>query len=225
MRKTIGPSLGVVLLVGTTGIADADCIVADPTNTPLNVRSSPSSGAAILGALNNGTSVSIKGRRGDWVRIVPEDGKLGWVYRKYLDCSEAATADGLYGQYMRVYDRAHLAAHPDQLITLVDLSIVRSSSGHYKHEFTLYVRLRGRDKTLKTEGSCEKDGRGLRCMVECDGGGIHIEPRGYHVMMYLERIRMVTCDQDIDSVIDSGEEVRGGKDDRTFHLYRVPKGN
>jgi hypothetical protein len=62
-------------------------------------------------------------------------------------------------------------------------------------------------------------------MGECDGGGIHIEPRGYHVMMYLERIRMVTCDQDIDSVIDSGEEVRGGKDDRTFHLYRVPKGN
>jgi Bacterial SH3 domain len=216
--------LGAVLLVGTTGIANADCIVADPSGTPLNVRNGPSSGATILGALHNGTSVSVKDRRGDWVRIVPQDGKSGWVYRKYLDCSEAAADADLYGQYMRVYDRAHLAAHPDQVVTLVDLSIVRSS-GHYRHNFTLHVRLRGRDETLKTEGYCEKDGRGLRCMVECDGGGIRIEPRGYHVMMYLERIRMVTCSQDIDSVIDSGEEVRGGKDDRTFRLYPVPKGN
>jgi SH3-like domain-containing protein len=220
------PLLAAAAVTLVAGSASAKpCIVADPTDTPLNFRKDPSSSATILGALNNGTSVSIKDRRGDWVRIVPQEGKSGWVYRKYLDCPHAsAAAEDLYGQYMRVYDQAHLAAHPDQLVTHVDLSIVRSS-GYYKHNFTLHMRLRDRNELLKTEGYCKKDGRGLRCLVECDGGGIRIEPRGDNVMMHLERIRMVTCDQDIDSVIDGGEEVRGGKDDRAFHLYRVPKGN
>jgi hypothetical protein len=38
--------------------------------------------------------------------------------------------------------------------------------------------------------------------------------------MYLERIRMATCDKD---PIDGGEELSGGKDDRVFRLNRVNK--
>jgi Bacterial SH3 domain len=80
-----------VVLIAMTGIARAEgCIVADPTGTPLNVRKDPSSSAAILGALNNGTSVSTGATRGEWVRIVPQEGKTGWVYRKYLDCPQSS---------------------------------------------------------------------------------------------------------------------------------------
>jgi uncharacterized protein YraI len=65
------------------------CHVDDPTGTPLNVRSTPPNGP-ILGALNNGTMVTVKdtilAKGQKWVRIVPEIGKAGWVFRNYLDC-------------------------------------------------------------------------------------------------------------------------------------------
>jgi len=83
--------MAVIALTFTTGIARAEgCIVADPSGTPLNVRKGPSSSAAILGALNNGTTVSTGTTSGEWVRIAPHEahGKSGWVYRKYLDCPQ-----------------------------------------------------------------------------------------------------------------------------------------
>ena len=80
------------------------------------------------------------------------------------------------------------------------------------------MKLRGRDEVLTTEGACRSEGSGLECIVECDGGGVRIEPRGDHVMMHLDRIRMITCDQNL---LDDGEEVRGGKDDRVFRLNRI----
>jgi hypothetical protein len=159
-----------------------------------------------------------------------------------------ASAGDLIGRFSRTYDKAHLAAHPDQLVTQVDLSLEKSSTQHYSHHFTLRVMLRGRDKVLKTGGSCQDEETvwqehvqsckqsgefdrcikslprfvgGLSCRVECDGGGVHVKLRGDHAMMYLDRIRMVTCDQDIKKVIDGGEEISGGKDDRVFRLYRM----
>ena len=67
------------------------CAVADPTGTPLNVRSSPKNGT-VLGALHNDTLVTVKetatvgGQK--WVRVVPTVGKQGWVYFDYLDCEK-----------------------------------------------------------------------------------------------------------------------------------------
>jgi hypothetical protein len=83
--------LGAVLLM--TGAARAEtCIVADPSGTPLNVRKSPN--GAIAGALNNDVQVSIRERRGDWVSVVPQTGKSGWVVRKYLNCTGSSATPG-----------------------------------------------------------------------------------------------------------------------------------
>jgi hypothetical protein len=62
------------------------CVVNDPTDTPLNVRSRPY--GKILGALRNGTFVNAGKRNGKWIKIVPEEGrgKSGWVFRQYLQC-------------------------------------------------------------------------------------------------------------------------------------------
>ena len=64
------------------------CIVADPSGTPLNVRAQPY--GPILGALHNGTPVfpvaSTIARGEEWTRIVPANGKTGWVFRSYLEC-------------------------------------------------------------------------------------------------------------------------------------------
>jgi Bacterial SH3 domain len=69
------------------------CVVNDPTDTPLNVRSRPY--GKILGALRNGTFVNAGKRNGKWIKIVPEEGrgKSGWVFRQYLQCKlDAANA-------------------------------------------------------------------------------------------------------------------------------------
>ena len=70
---------------------------------------------------------------------------------------------------------------------------------------------------MRTAGFCT-EGPAFKCQVECDGGGVRVEHRADHVMMYLDHIRVATCDQD---VIDGGEEISGGEDDRVFRLYRV----
>jgi hypothetical protein len=66
----------------------AECVVADPTGTPLNVRSTPN--GAILGALHNDTKVivaeTIMASGQKWARVMPEIGKQGWVFRNYLNC-------------------------------------------------------------------------------------------------------------------------------------------
>ena len=135
-----------------------------------------------------------------------------------LALAAPAMAENPIGRFARVYDRAHLTTHPDQLVKEVDLLLKKSSTRYYSHDFSLRMKLRGRDETLRTEGACRSEESGLECIVECDGGGVRIEPRGDHVMMYLDRIRMITCDQNL---LDDGEEVGGGKDDRVFRLNRI----
>jgi hypothetical protein len=130
-----------------------------------------------------------------------------------------ALADEKSGCFARVYDRAHLAKHPDQLVTSGRLHIYPAPRGSaHANWFALRFQVRGREATLRTEGFCVKEGPGLRCQVECDGGGVRVEHCTGHVMMHLDRITVATCGQ---NVIEDGEEVSGGKDDRDFLLHRV----
>jgi uncharacterized protein YraI len=93
------------LLIVSAGVAHADtCVVSDPTGTPLNVRDQPSVSAPILGALNNGVVVSTGATQGDWVRVVPQEGRSGWVYRKYLNCRAQVTQLGTLEGWKIEYD-------------------------------------------------------------------------------------------------------------------------
>jgi Bacterial SH3 domain len=74
------------------------CRVADPTDTPLNVRTVPGDGK-IVDTLRNGTPVTILDTRNKWAYIgsLPEEDEAavgdkivipsGWVYREYLYCT------------------------------------------------------------------------------------------------------------------------------------------
>jgi hypothetical protein len=126
------------------------------------------------------------------------------------------------GCFVRNYDKSHLASHPNQLITNVKLAI-RNSEGapSYQYEFALQVQMRGKTKTLKTEGLCKEAGTSkLHCFVECDGGGVDLNVRKDGVMMYLDRIRMASCGKDINDV-EKAEEISGGLDDREFRIDRA----
>jgi len=67
------------------GMARGTCTV---TVQGLNVRSNPN--AAILGAVNQGTKLTLTGtKQGDWVEI--RSPRPGWVSSKYIDCSSVDT--------------------------------------------------------------------------------------------------------------------------------------
>jgi hypothetical protein len=128
------------------------------------------------------------------------------------------------GCYARVYDSAHLAKHPDQLITAVELCLHPGDGG--APDFTLEIKRRGDIKALHALGPCrsgrEGSTRGLSCNVESDGGGVYVEfpsPAGDYVLMYLERIRMQEYGKEADD--ETGTEVTAGKDDKVFRLDRV----
>jgi hypothetical protein len=128
-------------------------------------------------------------------------------------------APSAVGHFTHVYNNAHLAQHPDQTVTAVDLTIKRASSdSSYKYEFLLRVKVRGKDDILRSMGSCENEGPGMRCFVECDGGGIYVNPHNDYVMMYInDRIRMSeSCDGDS---ANAEFDLSAGKDDRDFRLF------
>ena len=131
----------------------------------------------------------------------------------------ATAAPDALGCFTRTYDRAHLAQHPDQMVTAVKLRIYRPPPENVdKYWFVAQFRLRGKDETLRTSGICNERVSGLRCLVECDGGGVDVVPRARDATMYLDRISGPACNE------DSGQELTGGKDDRVFRLDRMNDG-
>ena len=68
----------------------AECVVADPTGTPLNVRAQPN--GQILSTLDNGAfrqrvaETRQGGKR--WVQVAADGVTLGWVFASFIDCVE-----------------------------------------------------------------------------------------------------------------------------------------
>jgi hypothetical protein len=131
----------------------------------------------------------------------------------------ATAGPNALGCFARTYDRAHLARHPDQLVTAVKLHIYRTPPDILnKYWFLAQFRVRGKDEPLRTSGICNEKASGLYCFVECDGGSVDVVPRARDAMMYLDRIRVAACAED---TLTGGQELTGGKDDRVFRLDRV----
>ena len=91
--QTIARSLlsaGFALFLSAPAWAASDCIVSDPTGTPLNVRTAPNS--RVLRTLRNGTPVNIEqvvtgpdGKR--WAFVTAPNGDAhGWVFYAFLAC-------------------------------------------------------------------------------------------------------------------------------------------
>ncbi len=72
-------------------MAQARCMVTDPTGTPLNVRTSP--WGKVIGTVPNGMVVRVidsakddKGRPWVYVRAYEGGAPLGWVFREFVSC-------------------------------------------------------------------------------------------------------------------------------------------
>lgn len=80
-------SLALGLIFAATNAFALECTVADPSGTPMNVRSRPN--GAIVGALHNDTTVFVSGISSDgrWAKVSPAGkGKSGWAAKHLLDC-------------------------------------------------------------------------------------------------------------------------------------------
>ena len=116
--------------------------------------------------------------------------------------------------FTRAYTAEHMARHPDQLVTRVDLGLYPApKDAAHRTFFKLRVALRGRAEPLYAKGACN----GGRCLVECDRGGIEFNERTG--IMRLDRVRMTAACESDD--INAGEEITGGLDDRVFRLDQV----
>jgi hypothetical protein len=88
LKRLLVASFVLAVLSSPSIAGDGPCIVADPTGTPLNVRSKPN--GPIVGALHNDmqvviTSSALVGAK-QWVRVIPGIGKPGWVFADYVMC-------------------------------------------------------------------------------------------------------------------------------------------
>ncbi len=86
----VGAADGMTELDKVPAKDSGPCLIADPTGTPLNVRTAPY--GKIIETVLNGTRVSVIDRTIDktgklWVYIADDTGKpIGWVYKNYITC-------------------------------------------------------------------------------------------------------------------------------------------
>jgi hypothetical protein len=140
----------------------------------------------------------------------------------------------------RTYDAKHLRQHPKQQVTAMTLSIhytplaedeatliARDDGGiekqYFRYDFLLAAKTRDRKETLFASGDCSS-AEGIGCGVDCDGGGIDIEPLQGGNGSILARIsasgyiRMsFGCSEDVHEI-----DLKAGEDDKVFRLDRAP---
>ncbi len=137
--------------------------------------------------------------------------------------------------FTRTYDKAHLKRHPHQRVTEMILSLryvhlsdedailVATDDGgtvkqDFQYDFTLAAKTRDHGETLYASGDCAS-GEAIGCDVECDGGGIGIDPiagKDGTILVTLERIRMSLGCADGPDV-----DLEGGVDDKVFKLAKA----
>jgi hypothetical protein len=137
----------------------------------------------------------------------------------------------------RTYDAGHLKQHPKQQVTAMTLSIrytplaedeatliAKDDGGvekqYFRYDFLLAAKTRDSKETLFASGDCSS-AEGIGCGVDCDGGGIAIEPipgGNGSILLRLERIRMsFGCSGEVHEI-----DLEGGEDDKLFRLDKAP---
>lgn len=88
-KSIMAATIFTVFASGMVPAFAAECLVADPTGTPLNVRAGPN--GQRLSTLANGSFVDViaEARVGNkrWVRVAAGGEMLGWVFADFLDCA------------------------------------------------------------------------------------------------------------------------------------------
>lgn len=136
-----------------------------------------------------------------------------------------------YACFVRRYDAAHLAAHPQQKVSGMKLLVTLEKDPEAEapqYSFMLGVNFRHKRGNFDSSGSCgnpmvselSADKLHIGCSVDCDGGGISIEmaKTDKAVLVRLERVRIWQNNKPDEEAANS---LDGGADDRVFRLDRT----
>lgn len=155
-----------------------------------------------------------------------------------LFISGVTANDKSYACFVRHYDAAHLARHPQQKVTVMKLLVtgegkpadeeeMKEKGPLTNYSFRLGLRFRDRAGNFDSSGYCgypraieeTPDKLRLGCSVDCDGGGISIEMANNDksTLVRPTRVRIWQNNQPD----DEGADLSGGADDRVFRLDRV----
>ena len=143
--------------------------------------------------------------------------------------------------FLRRYDAAHLKARPKQKVEAIGLCVSvermepeeKGEPVRYIYTFDFAAKLRAKPEVAKTGGECgfshmppeeqqRVSSKPIWCGVDCDGGGISVEPRkdGAELLARLERIRVSSeCGGADDE--SSSFDITGGVEDKVFVIPRV----
>ena len=134
--------------------------------------------------------------------------------------------------FARVYDAAHLKKHPRQTVTAMEFRLTwhifrqEGNEPFGDHMFQMRVDRRGAKKQAHGTGPCmERAGKAF-CGIECDGGGVFLEPRDDGSLLVsfgdMWGIRLSeSCDGEEEDE-DAAASLEPGQDDKSFRLERLP---
>lgn len=93
-RMAVASVVLASLFAFTPALAADECVVDDPTGTPLNVRSAPN--GTIISTLGNGTRVDVieetKIGTKHWLFVARQGERLGWIFGAYVVCPKDGDA-------------------------------------------------------------------------------------------------------------------------------------
>ena len=151
----------------------------------------------------------------------------------------SADRDACFG---RVYDAAHLKAHPKQKVSSIHVlrsleqrreaenwtpdaraESIRSFREDGQASVTAFVNFRDRKGTFHNALTCDQETReGVRCMIECDGGSFRLTRSGANsVLLHNNGFVLIGgCGEEI----EEGQERHfdPGADDKVFRLDNRP---
>lgn len=151
-------------------------------------------------------------------------------FKKRLFASKTSKAKS-YACFVRRYDAAHLAAHPQQKVSGMKLLVALEKDPEAEapqYSFRLGVNFRHKSGNFDSSGSCghpmiselSADKLQIGCGVDCDGGGISIEmaKTDSAVLVRLERVRIWQNNKPDE---EAAHSLDGGADDKVFRLDRA----
>jgi len=131
--------------------------------------------------------------------------------------------------FRRVYDAKHLKAHPQQTVTEMEFRLAYHKfpaddfypQGQRNYYFDLLVKRRGHASTASGGGECAPQGDRIFCGVECDGGGLYLEPTGNGIKLSFGGMWGIRLSEGCDGSDEGNTELTPGADDKAFRLTAI----
>lgn len=165
-----------------------------------------------------------------WAEETKAQPKQDNEFANRLYAADVTKQKKTYACFVREYDNAHLARHPQQKASAMKLLVTAEQVPEdevINHTFSLGVKFRNQRATFSSFGGCghakvsegENGKEHLDCSVDCDGGGIDVELTA-DAKATIVRVGSVRLWNDKNA--DDDDTHLGGGDDRVFRLDRAP---